>query len=148
MVLLLSPAEIDAKSELITQSELKMNGFVGYEKLNPDSLLYIFKRASEKLTLNFKKNESKKREYKTVVLQRRFRELVYIINTQKTGFLEETINRYGSYVGSLNIPSDVDLKREEIENKTNMLRKLRDRYPANSPYWLQVQQAVDITKRL
>src|SRR4030042_5618265 len=127
------------------QNELKNYGFGGYEKLNPDSLLYIFKRVDEKVTYLLITDEKKKSEYYKKLLEKRYKELVYIINIEKTGFLEETASRYISLVEQMKSDDVYSLSNEEVKQRILILEKLRDNYPSNTPYWLIIQQAIDTT---
>ena len=128
------------------QNELKNYGFGGYEKLNPDSLLYIFKRVDEKVTYLLITDEKKKSEYYKKLLEKRYKELVYIINIEKTGFLEETASRYNSLTGEMRKNGIDSISKEEIKQRILILEKLRDNYHSNTPYWLIIQQAIDTTR--
>ncbi|SRR4030066_1144413 len=130
---------------MYSQNDMKNYGFGGYEKLNPDSLLYIFKRVDEKVDYFFINNKEKKSEYYKNILGKRYKELVYIINVEKTGFLEETASRYISLVEQMKSDDVYSLSNEEVKQRILILEKLRDNYPSNTPYWLIIQQAIDTT---
>ena len=121
-----------------------------YESINPDSLFYSFKRLGEQIQIFFTFNNNEKLRYPLRLLDTRFNELVYTVNLQKTGFLTEVISRYNTQVGKIkrdfkNIDS---ADQDKLAQKIKILEVLRDRYPANSSYWLSIQQAIDTTRSL
>lgn len=129
--------------------ELKSLGFTSYESINPNLLIYPLKRISENIKLKLIFNKQKKKEYLYQLYEIRLRELVYIINNRKEGFLLFTADRYNSFVGVLKMENviDQDLKLQ-IESKVKILERLRDIYPANSENWTKLQQTIATTKSL
>lgn len=141
---------VATEQKLLTEQELKLIGFTKYESINPDSLLYSFKRLGEQIQIFFIFNNIEKLRYPLRLLDTRFNELVYTVNLQKTGFLTEIISRYNTQVGRIkrdfkNIDS---VDKDKLAQKIKILEVLRDRYPANSSYWLNIQQAIDTTRSL
>lgn len=135
---------------LVPEQELKSAGFKEYESINPNLLIYPIKRLSERIELTLLLNREDKAKYQYTLLDKRFRELVFIINFKKTGFLEETVLRYNSHLGNL-IANNKNLApnyRNKISNYTIVLKTLQDRYDSKSAYRLLIQQAIDSTKRL
>lgn len=132
-------------NELIGKEQLQVLGFSQYESVNPNSLLYHLKRLGEEITLFFLFDTDRRKKYNTHLLTIRFKELIYIINFRKTGFLDETISRYNVFVGKV---KNYYESKEKINKYIVILEKLRDMYPANSAYWLYIQQAIDSTKNL
>lgn len=135
---------------LVPEQELNLAGFTGYESINPNLLIYPIKRIAEKvkLTLLFKKEYKAKYQY--ALLDKRYRELVFIINFKKTGFLEETVQRYNSQLGNL-IANNKNLAsnyKNKILIYTKVLKIQQDRYNSISAYRLLIQQAIDSTRRL
>lgn len=128
-------------NELVYKGELQSIGFIDYESINPNSLLYQFKRLGEEVKLRLILDDNKKNIYQNHLLQVRFNELIFIINFQKTGFLAETVNRYNVFVGKTK-------SSQQVKKFIAVLEKLRDMYPANSSYWLSIQQAIDSTRNL
>lgn len=135
-----------AKEEkLITDQELNSMGFTKYESINPDSLFYPLKRVGEKVRSFFILNKEGKEGYSFKLLDTRFNELVYIINIQKTGFLDEVVNRYNSTIGDIKSNFNPTKNKDQLIKYAKMLGILRDQYSSNSAYWLYIQQAVDTT---
>ena len=100
--------------------------------------------------LIFLLNKEEKAKYQYALLDKRYKELVFIINFKKTGFLEETVQRYNSQLGNL-ILNNKDFAsnyKYRILNYTKVLKTLQDRYNSLSAYRLLIQQAIDSTKRL
>ena len=145
-----SPATYASEHTLITEPELNSTGFTGYESINPNLLIYPFKRIAERIELTLLFNKEDKAKYQYTLLDKRFKELVFIINFKKTGFLEETVLRYNSHLGNLivnnkNLASDY---KDKISSYIIVLKTLQDRYDSKSAYRLLIQQAIDSTKRL
>ncbi len=144
-----SPAFAKA-TVFLNPDELQALSFRGYENVNPNSLIYPIKRLQEELALRltFKRDDQDKYRYN--LLEKRFGELVYIANYDKTSFLFETTDRYNSFVGQLN----KDLLAKDHNQKTKILsmiktlERLRDRYHSGSPNWVKIQETIDSTKRL
>lgn len=135
---------------LIPEQELKTVGFNGYESINPNLLIFPVKQIIEKIKLALILNKEDKIKYQYILLDRRFKELVFIINFKKTGFLAETAQRYNSHLGNLiaankNLAADY---KDTISSYTVVLKTLQDRYDSKSAYRLLIQQAIDSTKRL
>lgn len=140
-IILITPTTTYATQTLLSNQDLKALNFAGYEKINPNSLLYPIKRSIESI-LN-SNSSSPLSKYNS-----RFSELVYIINHQKTGFLEETVTRYNSFLGSLKTLPKTSIPKEKITNSIKILETLRDKYPSNSPYRMLIQQSIDTTRGL
>lgn len=133
----------------LNDMELKSLGFTSYESINPNLLIYPLKRISENIKIKLTFNKQKKRDYLYQLYEIRLKELVYIINNKKEGFLLSTADRYNSFVGVLKMENviDKDLKLK-IESKVKLLERLRDIYPANSENWNKLQQTIDTTVSL
>lgn len=131
------PPQVFAVNEYLTSGQLQSMGFTKYESINGNSLLYPFKKLREKI---FSVPDQK-------LFETRFNELVYIANKRKTGFLEGAAGSYISIAGRV-----MQSKNSNLTGKAGqyvkVLEKLRDGYPANSLPWIQIQQAVDTTKRM
>lgn len=135
---------------LVPEQELKTAGFNGYESINPNLLIFPVKQIAEKIKLTLIFNKEDKIKYQYILLDKRFRELVFVINFKKTGFLEETVQRYNSHLGNL-IATDKNLAadyKDKISGYTIVLKTLQDRYDSKSAYRLLIQQAIDSTRRL
>ena len=133
----------------LNDMELSSLGFTSYEYINPNLLVYPLKRINEKLKLKLLINREQKREYAYKLYEIRLKELVYIVNNKKEGFLTLTADRYNSFVGILKTEFPVDEQsRSKFESSIKLLERLRDIYPANSPNWDKLQQTVDTTRSL
>lgn len=133
----------------LQEEELKSLGFSGYERINPNLLVYPIKRAIEVFKLFSLTTKEEKKVYFDKLFEIRFKELVYIANSKKEGFIFFAADRYNTFVGKLkkDYPPDSSSK-VEFQRKLKMLEILRDIYPSNSPYWEKLQQTIDTTKSL
>lgn len=137
------------ENQYLDETELKSFGFTEYEYINPNLLMYPIKRFTESIKLNSIFDKQKKQDYYYQLYEIRFKELLYIVNNKKEGFLSFTADRYNSFVGFLKKEGieNKDFKKK-IEDKIKFLERLRDIYPANSENWSKLQQTVDTTKSL
>lgn len=138
-----------AQPTFLKQEELRSLGFTDYEQINPNLLAYSLKRLSEEIKFNLTFNKQKKKEYLYSLYEVRLKELVYIVNNKKEGFIFFTADRYNSFLGKLKneYPPDPDFK-VKIKDRMRILERLRDIYPANSLYWIKLQQTIDTTRSL
>lgn len=135
---------------LVPKEELRSAGFSEYESINPNLLIFPVKQVVEKIELTLTFNKEDKAKYQYTLLDKRFKELVFIINFKKTGFLEEAVQRYNSNLGNLIVNNKnlaLDYK-DKILTYTIVLKTLQDRYNSISAYRLLIQQAIDSTRRL
>lgn len=138
-----------AQPAFLKEAELKSLGFTSYEHINPNLLVYPLKRLSEEIKLKLTFNRQKKKEYLYSLYEVRLKELVYIVNNKKEGFIFFTADRYNSFLGRLKkeYPPNTDFKIK-TENYIKLLERLRDIYPANSLNWVKLQQTIDTTRSL
>lgn len=138
-----------AKPAYLNSSELSSFGFTHFESINPNLLIYPFKRLLEEIKLNLVFNPQKKKEYMYHLYEARLSELVYIINNRKEGFIPFTADRYNSFAGRIKkgFQPEVNM-RIRFQDQIRFLERLRDIYPANSPNWEKLQQTIDTTKSL
>lgn len=136
-----------AQPTFLKQEELRSLGFIDYEQINPNLLVYSLKRLSEEIKFNLTFNKQKKKEYLYSLYEVRLKELVYIVNNKKEGFLFFTADRYNSFLGKLKneYPPNSDFK-VKVEDRIRILERMRDIYPANSTYWIKLQQTIDTTR--
>ena len=133
----------------LNDMELNSLGFTSYENINPNLLVYPLKRVSEEIKLKLLKSPEQKRGYMYGLYEIRLRELVYIVNNKKEGFIFFTADRYNSFVGKIKkeYPLDANLKMK-FQDHIKLLERLRDIYPASSLYWEKIQQTIDTTRSL
>lgn len=133
----------------LKEAELKSSGFTSYERINPNLLVYPLKRIYENIKLELLPSEEQKREYLYQLFEVRFKELVYIVNNKKEGFIFFTADRYNTFVGKIKKDYAPDFnKRLRFQDYLKILERLRDRYSSNSPYWEKIQQTIDTTRSL
>lgn len=118
------------------------------ESILPGSLLYPFKRLSEKIGSVLRFTPDSKYRYQKGLFERRTSELNSIVENNSTEQVETTAQRFAYQAGVLEQASENknDFKsgtRELFSIYIPTLEKLRDHFPANSSYWLVVQQDID-----
>ncbi len=146
--LLFLPSVVSAKVDI---TELKTLGFPGFESTNTDSPDFFFKRLQEEFIIRFLKRDQKSKDtYMAVLLDKRYRELVYVASNGQTGIFENTVRRYETTSGKLISKSNAltPALKTQARNYLKVLERVRDNYPANSAYWIMVQETIDTTKRL
>lgn len=121
--------------------------------INPDRyLLFNLKRLIEKGELFTKFSKESKTDYYKDLTLRRMAELKYVVENKLLGEVEKSTQRLSYQVGILsdyinmnrlelaqNIPTITGL----LINYKNILDNLRDKYPANSSYWMLVQHSIN-----
>lgn len=145
-----SQATLASGHTLVPKEELRSAGFSEYESINPNLLIFPVKQIVEKIELTLTFNKEDKTKYQYTLLDKRFKELVFIINFKKTGFLEETVARYNTHIGNL-IKNNKDIAinyKDKLSDYIKVLKTLQDRYNSISSYRLLIQYAIDTTKRL
>jgi len=131
------------------ETDLKLGGTsnISFERINPDLLIYPFKRIYEKIRLKLIPDPQMKASYQCLILEKRFKELLYIALSEKTSFLplvnQRYANSYTTYKKTYPTSQCSSLNRDNRK----ILESLRDNYPANSAYWLIFQQTLDATKK-
>ncbi len=150
MLYIYNPSTVYARERtLITEQELNATGFSGYESVNPNLLIFPIKQILEKIEFSLLSNEKDKEKYKYTLLDKRFKELVFIINFQKTSFLEEAVGRYNVLLGNLMLNNNITPDHKKtILSYISILKTLQERYNSLSSYRLLIQQAIDTSARL
>lgn len=142
---------VNIPSVLANNDDNSSTSQVKYEKINPGSPYYIFKRLFENIQLNYlsvdKKSKSKILSH---LLEVRLKEIAYVVNNNKIGMIENVTGRYDSVAGTImekykNVNPDLP---KQIESYPQILSSLRDKFPANSAQWLLMQYTIDTTNRL
>ncbi|MCS7092234.1 MAG: DUF5667 domain-containing protein [Patescibacteria group bacterium] len=139
-----------SSSAVIVDAKKSEEPFV-YEQINPDSrLLYKYKRLKEKLYTAYlaKFRKEKLSQNYIELINRRFRELKYVVDKDKIDLLETVTSRYNSQIGEVtnintNQETNINALQAILEIQQEILPTLRDKYPANSAQWLLLQQTLD-----
>lgn len=121
----------------------------------PNNAKYPIKRLWEKLNLLITISRAKRVEKLISLTETRLAELDYLSENKTLDLIEASASRYSYYAGTLTQETqkarngDLNLKVVGLLAEHGAaLAKLRDRFPANSTYWLAIQQDIDSTKIL
>lgn len=131
----------------LADTDLSAVNITQFEAINPNLLIYPFKRAGETAKIFLAFNKKDKDEYLLKLLDIRFKELVYIIDFNKTGFIAFSTDRYMTTIGQIKNRA-IKADSTKIKKYLNLLEKLRDRYHSSSANWEKIQQAVDTTNTI
>lgn len=119
-------------------------------KINPESFLYPIKRLSENILLRFNFSSDSKFKFYENLTRVRLAELKHVAERKLLGQIETSSQRFAYQVGILTdyivrnkLNKEKDKILQSFEQYKPVLAKLRDLYPANSSYWLLLQQDID-----
>lgn len=116
--------------------------------VNPGSFYYSFKRiwekGQEKLAFS---GDSKKSLYNSLI-KTRLAELSYVVENRVLSEVESSSQRFAYQAGVLTdlvIKENKDKQKttEEFQQMQKFLEKLRDKYPANSSFWMLIQHDIN-----
>lgn len=119
------------------------------QNILPTSPSYTFKRLKEKVGMVFKFSQKSKYSYSLILLERRLSELVSVVDNKNLDLMVTSSQRFSYQAGTTatintKLKDNQDDKIREVFNKySKVLDELRDNYPANSAYWLLMQQNID-----
>ncbi len=127
---------------------------VGYEEINPvDRGEYAVKRVREKIKLFYLSlAPQKKASFYHELMNRRMRELLYVVETKDENQIEKASNRYFTTVGqTVEFVENKNWKiKEDIKNTLNkqidIIPQLIDKYPSGSAGWLFLKQDLDYAR--
>lgn len=121
--------------------------------INPNNyLFYSIKRLTEKTITFIKFSQDSKADYYRDLTLKRLAELKYVVNQNLLGEIEKSSQRLSYEVGTL---SDYVIRNKEelagkkkaisdlLTNSKSLLATLRDKYPANSSYWMLIQHSIN-----
>jgi len=125
------------------------------EAINPSSFYYPLKRLLEKGKEKFMfSNEAKKSFYETL-LKTRLAELKFVVENKFLSEVQQSSERFAYQAGILTEELVKQRRSEDkvkiikdFEKYSKFLENLRDKYPANSPYWLLIQHDINSLKIL
>lgn len=118
--------------------------------IQPGMTYYPAKRLFEKILEKFKFTSETKEKYYKDLMQERLAELKYTVDKGYLDQVEKSSQRVSYQVGVL---TDYVKGKKLENNKQNLndlfkediiiLEKLRDKYPANSSYWMLIQHIIN-----
>lgn len=121
--------------------------------INPDKYLFFsIKRLIEKATVFTKFSKISKANYYTDLTLKRMAELKFVVERKFIGEVETSTQRLSYQVGTLSDylnsnRTELAEKRQSVnellQNYKGILGSLRDKYPANSSYWMLVQHSIN-----
>ena len=118
--------------------------------LNPGSFCYSFKRILEKGREKLLFSQESKKTFHMSLLKTRLSELDYVVNNKVLSEVQTSSERFAYQAGILTQElikqnnSDEKTKLvKEFEKYGKFLANLRDKYPANSSFWMLVQHDIN-----
>jgi len=150
IVILIFSFLIFSQSKIYALNEISLRS----EAINPGSLLYIFKRAWEKSLHFILFPTQAKINYDINLLEVRMSELDNVVKNKNLNEFQQASERFSYQAGILvdqvisSNYSDKQKIKEQFSKYAKLLDKLRDLNPANSSYWLLIQQNIDTLKIL
>lgn len=123
--------------------------------INPGSFYYPVKRLIEKAQYIFIFSNEAKLEFGNGILRNRLSELDYVIERKRLDEVQRASERMAAQAG-LVTDLAVRMKKQELSNtvlkefesQIGDANKLRDRYEANSSYWMLVQHVINTLSEL
>ncbi len=125
------------------------------EAINPGSFYYSFKRLWEKGLEVLQFGEQAQINYKKSLLKTRLAELNYVVDQKLLSELQSSTERVSYEAGVL---TNKVLKQNKKENKGDLIKvfnqydkylpSLRDKFPANSSFWMLIQHDINSLKIL
>lgn len=119
-------------------------------RINPESFYYPIKRLSENILLKFRFGTDSKYNFYNNLTRVRLSELKHVAEKKLLGQMETSSQRFAyqdgilvDYVVSSKLDKDKLKLLEDFEQYKVLIAELRDLYPANSSYWLLLQQDID-----
>lgn len=120
------------------------------ESINPGSFYYTFKRLWEKGNEKLQFSIQSKISFHDSLLKKRLSELNYVVNNKLLSEVQGSSERFAFEAGTLTnelcTENKADQKEsllKEFEQYSQFLPKLRDKYPANSSFWMLVQHDIN-----
>ncbi len=120
------------------------------EAINPGSFYYSFKRLWEKGREKLQFSIQSKITFHESLLKKRLSELNYVVENKFLSEVQTSSERFAFEAGTLTdelaIENKVNEKEaliKEFEQYGKFLPSLRDKYPANSSFWMLVQHDIN-----
>lgn len=118
--------------------------------IQPGGISYSMKRIMEKFFYYVNLNVENKADYYRDLLQKRVAELNYIIDNRLLREHQQASERISFYAGKLAdhiIANKLEGKKMEISELMKkdkaLLANMRDKFPANSSFWMLVQHSIN-----
>lgn len=118
--------------------------------INPGSFYYPFKRLIEKGKERVIFSQEGKISFYKSLLEIRLSELDYVTGKRILSEIQSSSERFSYQAGILteelvkqNNIKNKQIQVKEFEKYSNFLATLRDRYPANSSFWMLVQHDIN-----
>lgn len=115
-------------------------------------LFYSFVRLSEKALIFTKISKGAKVDYFNELIRKRLAELQYVVDNKYLGEVQQASQRLSYQIGILSDYININqsqLFKQKLEAKDSLnsyngfLATLRDKYPANSSYWMLIQHDIN-----
>lgn len=123
--------------------------------VNPGSFYYPFKRLIEKGRERLVFSRDSKKSFYTSLLKTRLAELNFVVNNKMLSEIQSSSERFAYQAGIL---SEELIKQNNTSGKENLIKEfdtyskfldtLRDKYPANSSFWMLIQHDINTLKIL
>ncbi len=130
------------------------NLIIKNEAINPGSLYYSFKRLWEKASLKMQFGDQAKVSYLESLLKTRLAELNYVVENKLLSEVQTSSERFAYQAGILIDKIDKQDTKEKtsliqrFENYSKYLEKLRDKFEANTSFWMLIQHDINTLKIL
>ena len=118
--------------------------------VNPGSIYYSFKRLFEKGQEKLLFSQQSKKSFYESLVKTRLSELNYVIDKKALSEVQRSSERFAYQAGIL---TEEVIKQNQINDKENLIKEfdrynkflssLRDKYPANSSFWMLVQHDIN-----
>ncbi len=118
------------------------------EAINPGSFYYSFKRLWEKGVERLQFSRQSKITFYESLLKTRLVELNYVVENKLLSEVQTSSERFAYYAGILTqelIKQNKNKEQtiEEFNQFSKFLENLRDKYPANTSFWMLVQHDIN-----
>lgn len=122
-------------------------------KINPGSFYYPFKRILEKGWEKLQFSQTQKIAFYKLQLKTRLAELNYVVEKKLLSEVQSSSERFAYYAGILTgelVKENKDKEKavKEFEQYGKFLERLRDKYEANSSFWMLIQHDINSLKIL
>jgi len=119
-------------------------------RIPPESFYYPIIRIIEKAQVNFYLNSDSKADFYKNLVQKRVAELKHVVDNSYLDQIERSSQRVSYQVGILTdyiVSKNLNSKKSSIidlyKKDKIILEKLRDKYPANSSFWMLIQHIIN-----